>query len=146
MFMSFSFFFLMIRRPPRSTLFPYTTLFRSRIALTRNLKPKTGAVSNNNPQSASRILLAAHRPLLLQTQDVLFPLPLECIHVRFGQDFLEILITTGIFLLMRMKLLVELYQQTLLLQVVAKIAGLGIVDSPPIVIEGRGVHRRQGLK
>jgi len=23
------FFFLMIRRPPRSTLFPYTTLFRS---------------------------------------------------------------------------------------------------------------------
>src|SRR2546429_7220387 len=27
---SFFFFFLMIRRPPRSTLFPYTTLFRSR--------------------------------------------------------------------------------------------------------------------
>src|SRR2546425_6630719 len=26
---SFFFFFLMIRRPPRSTLFPYTTLFRS---------------------------------------------------------------------------------------------------------------------
>src|SRR2546422_8935407 len=26
---TFSFFFLMIRRPPRSTLFPYTTLFRS---------------------------------------------------------------------------------------------------------------------
>src|SRR5438445_7023482 len=25
----FHFFFLMIRRPPRSTLFPYTTLFRS---------------------------------------------------------------------------------------------------------------------
>src|SRR2546430_11404505 len=25
----FMFFFLMIRRPPRSTLFPYTTLFRS---------------------------------------------------------------------------------------------------------------------
>src|SRR6267142_4148248 len=30
MFHIFSFFFLMIRRPPRSTLFPYTTLFRSR--------------------------------------------------------------------------------------------------------------------
>src|SRR5260221_11567983 len=26
------FFFLMIRRPPRSTLFPYTTLFRSEVA------------------------------------------------------------------------------------------------------------------
>src|SRR5207248_11003894 len=25
----FTFFFLMLRRPPRSTLFPYTTLFRS---------------------------------------------------------------------------------------------------------------------
>src|SRR5256885_3387651 len=31
------FFFLMIRRPPRSTLFPYTTLFRSR--LSRMLEP-----------------------------------------------------------------------------------------------------------
>src|SRR2546422_5917802 len=29
MMRTFSFFFLMIRRPPRSTLFPYTTLFRS---------------------------------------------------------------------------------------------------------------------
>src|SRR3989441_7762299 len=28
-FFSLFFFFLMIRRPPRSTLFPYTTLFRS---------------------------------------------------------------------------------------------------------------------
>src|SRR3712207_8365264 len=28
--MLYLFFFLMIRRPPRSTLFPYTTLFRSR--------------------------------------------------------------------------------------------------------------------
>src|SRR5690625_6855208 len=27
----YSFFFLMIRRPPRSTLFPYTTLFRSEL-------------------------------------------------------------------------------------------------------------------
>src|SRR5258708_13633810 len=30
---SLTFFFLMIRRPPRSTLFPYTTLFRSGQAL-----------------------------------------------------------------------------------------------------------------
>src|SRR5690242_21314823 len=29
------FFFLMIRRPPRSTLFPYTTLFRSRPQVAR---------------------------------------------------------------------------------------------------------------
>src|SRR2546422_3787460 len=32
------FFFLMIRRPPRSTLFPYTTLFRSLIAMHRVLE------------------------------------------------------------------------------------------------------------
>src|SRR2546421_8709848 len=29
---SYFFFFLMIRRPPRSTLFPYTTLFRSEVS------------------------------------------------------------------------------------------------------------------
>src|SRR2546422_10528850 len=34
---SLFFFFLMIRRPPRSTLFPYTTLFRS---------PSTGVLAN----------------------------------------------------------------------------------------------------
>src|SRR5580700_4833146 len=34
-YLIFSFFFLMIRRPPRSTLFPYTTLFRSRSAGSR---------------------------------------------------------------------------------------------------------------
>src|ERR1041384_8740418 len=33
-FLSF-FFFLMIRRPPRSTLFPYTTLFRSHLRSVR---------------------------------------------------------------------------------------------------------------
>src|SRR2546430_12644166 len=32
------FFFLMIRRPPRSTLFPYTTLFRSRNSLQQRLR------------------------------------------------------------------------------------------------------------
>src|ERR1041384_8651316 len=31
------FFFLMIRRPPRSTLFPYTTLFRSSTAIRATL-------------------------------------------------------------------------------------------------------------
>src|SRR5215469_17634712 len=33
--LNFLFFFLMIRRPPRSTLFPYTTLFRSALAVVR---------------------------------------------------------------------------------------------------------------
>src|SRR2546426_5690691 len=39
-----SFFFLMIRRPPRSTLFPYTTLFRSRDVRRRGLREDRDAV------------------------------------------------------------------------------------------------------
>src|SRR3712207_7606515 len=40
------FFFLMIRRPPRSTLFPYTTLFRSRDA---GLDPEVVALAVQDP-------------------------------------------------------------------------------------------------
>src|SRR5947207_9770735 len=36
---AFLFFFLMIRRPPRSTLFPYTTLFRSPGRADRHVRP-----------------------------------------------------------------------------------------------------------
>src|SRR2546430_8472778 len=36
------FFFLMIRRPPRSTLFPYTTLFRSGLPFTWTINPYRG--------------------------------------------------------------------------------------------------------
>src|SRR5438552_18873938 len=39
----FLFFFLLIPRPPRSTLFPYTTLFRSRLELS-GFKSFAGAV------------------------------------------------------------------------------------------------------
>src|SRR3712207_8049402 len=38
------FFFLMIRRPPRSTLFPYTTLFRSVLALHARVSEEIGVV------------------------------------------------------------------------------------------------------
>src|SRR5258706_14087637 len=37
LFIYFFFFFLMIRRPPRSTLFPYTTLFRSEVDVVYHL-------------------------------------------------------------------------------------------------------------
>src|SRR6266851_1127154 len=46
------FFFLMIRRPPRSTLFPYTTLFRSRN------RPHPRAVTPQNRIDRSAGLLA----------------------------------------------------------------------------------------
>src|SRR2546429_5137304 len=38
LFPAFVFFFLMIRRPPRSTLFPYTTLFRSLKGVVRDAR------------------------------------------------------------------------------------------------------------
>src|SRR3989441_12917887 len=41
------FFFLMIRRPPRSTLFPYTTLFRSRVALIERIARACGSGGRN---------------------------------------------------------------------------------------------------
>src|SRR3989442_12238010 len=41
----FLFFFLMIRRPPRSTLFPYTTLFRS-VADERQARPASAGATD----------------------------------------------------------------------------------------------------
>src|SRR5687767_15374625 len=40
------FFFLMIRRPPRSTLFPYTTLFRPRAPGPHEPAPRRGRVQD----------------------------------------------------------------------------------------------------
>src|SRR5579863_3971121 len=45
------FFFLMIRRPPRSTLFPYTTLFRSRSACSTG--SRWSPTSRSSPTCAS---------------------------------------------------------------------------------------------
>src|SRR5256885_12920152 len=51
------FFFLMIRRPPRSTLFPYTTLFRSLAAgLTAALVFGSGW-AQSYPQKPVRVLV-----------------------------------------------------------------------------------------
>src|SRR2546421_7791858 len=49
----FIFFFLMIRRPPRSTLFPYTTLFRS-----APRRPETGLAL---PEGGQWLLRSSHR-------------------------------------------------------------------------------------
>src|SRR6478752_7825863 len=45
------FFFLMIRRPPRSTLFPYTTLFRSRSARTTRCGKACSTCAGGVPRS-----------------------------------------------------------------------------------------------
>src|SRR6266403_2600072 len=41
-------FFLMIRRPPRSTLFPYTTLFRSRAMDERSMSLRTWGIHSRS--------------------------------------------------------------------------------------------------
>src|SRR3712207_6991731 len=54
-------FFLMIRRPPRSTLFPYTTLFRSRPPGPRSPPSTTGGCRAGRSTPARRRLRAARR-------------------------------------------------------------------------------------
>src|SRR3712207_8981129 len=60
-------FFLMIRRPPRSTLFPYTTLFRSPLRL--EPRPFLCAMESSLPLDAgdadARELLPVPRPALV---------------------------------------------------------------------------------
>src|SRR5256886_17455944 len=55
------FFFLMIRRPPRSTLFPYTTLFRSAATRARGKGSGSGAVSSVGSGAARRASERARR-------------------------------------------------------------------------------------
>src|SRR3712207_7122686 len=48
--MFISVFFLMIRRPPRSTLFPYTTLFRSHLRVRRRRGPNEEITEKRQPE------------------------------------------------------------------------------------------------
>src|SRR5688572_27554616 len=67
MFMFFWFFFLMIRRPPRSTLFPYTTLFRSF---------DTAREYTERWHHQQQIRLATNRPGIM-TRELYYPV-LDC--------------------------------------------------------------------
>src|SRR2546430_14282994 len=51
----------MIRRPPRSTLFPYTTLFRSRVVLLRPLGFEAGAAPPGEPPVRERFVRHVER-------------------------------------------------------------------------------------
>ena len=66
------FFFLMIRRPPRSTLFPYTTLFRSKKTLLcwfsfphkwKSLREKGNNKGENSPTKKSKMAIKWHNTL-----------------------------------------------------------------------------------
>src|SRR5437899_8476810 len=67
------FFFLMIRRPPRSTLFPYTTLFRS----PRSTKTSGGRPSRRPPTHASACRSEEHTSELQSLRHLVCRLLLE---------------------------------------------------------------------
>src|SRR2546430_15167593 len=63
-FLANLFFFLMIRRPPRSTLFPYTTLFRSRNHfLTMDLELAVGHWESLQPLKGRAMVVQKAHPL-----------------------------------------------------------------------------------
>src|SRR2546429_5021662 len=69
----FFFFFLSIRRPPRSPLFPYTTLFRSTLGLV-HLEFGRDALSEQQPDQGEQLpaslgLLPGNREARLQAPD-----------------------------------------------------------------------------
>src|SRR5438874_12974050 len=75
-----SFFFLMIRRPPRSTLFPYTTLFRSRPAVQNLFERHAGAadlLDELSPGRAFRRRSEEHTSELQSRRDLVCRLLLE---------------------------------------------------------------------
>ena len=53
--------FLMIRRPPRSTLFPYTTLFRSIGMASRELKEEEASQLTGTPIAMDGIAVIVHK-------------------------------------------------------------------------------------
>src|SRR3712207_7370328 len=57
------FFFLMIRRPPRSTLFPYTTLFRSVLLAQRQVPHDFGDLVDVAGLQLLDVVLEAPRPV-----------------------------------------------------------------------------------
>src|SRR5256885_15748788 len=80
-FLSSIFFFLMIRRPPRSTLFPYTTLFRSlhhregRARLhPRSHDRRVSPVAPRHPDAAGRPVLRSEE----HTSELQSPCNLVC--------------------------------------------------------------------
>src|SRR2546430_6894325 len=60
------FFFLMIRRPPRSTLFPYTTLFRSEVS--QPMMPSRRSAANVPAQQAKPAQRSEEHTSELQSQ------------------------------------------------------------------------------
>src|SRR5260221_4004015 len=101
------FFFLMIRRPPRSTLFPYTTLFRSlqlllaeRISI-RDLSTILEGIADAVAFSRNPAVVVEHvrsrlaRQICAQNTSMNGYLPLIAMSARWEQAFAESIVGTG---------------------------------------------------
>src|SRR5437773_9562514 len=80
------FFFLMIRRPPRSTLFPYTTLFRSQIEraaalghVHRRLAPGIDAAGGRSSVAARCAAHGDRKSTRLNSSHITISYPVFCL-------------------------------------------------------------------
>src|SRR2546427_5380729 len=95
------FFFLMIRRPPRSTLFPYTTLFRSdddaaRVVLNEfcqafkvpyfDLATDVDRDPEGQPTFGGRVLFSTAGEMCVQCKDLLDPAEVAAAFMTDGQE------------------------------------------------------------
>src|SRR3712207_3244897 len=64
------FFFLMIRRPPRSTLFPYTTLFRSSYGEENSFFAEATKLDKENISLFTTLILESEQPIIKDKLDI----------------------------------------------------------------------------
>src|SRR6266511_4876519 len=82
------FFFLMIRRPPRSTLFPYTTLFRSRHG--------TGSAPPSASRSAGPAPRRDRKSTRLNSSHVKISYAVFCLKKKNIREFVSFFVMTNL--------------------------------------------------
>src|SRR2546430_12790511 len=94
-------FFLMIRRPPRSTLFPYTTLFRSAEEYAQVERDLADAAVHSDPERSRALGRSEEHTSELQSQSNLVCRLLLEKKRAFSQTIAQIRITTAAKLILR---------------------------------------------
>src|SRR5256885_6876508 len=80
----------MIRRPPRSTLFPYTTLFRSELAVEVGLEPQDVPAVPGGGQGLVALFETAQRIPIVAAREELGPDPADRKSTRLNSSHLVI--------------------------------------------------------
>src|SRR5258705_4494618 len=76
-----------------------------------------------------------HLVALLQTENILFPFQLECVHISHAEDSSQSSVPRRIIFLLVDELAIKLHQQSFLLEVITKITGLRVIRALVIVVE-----------